>query len=67
MIFTVWTGLVCGGTGLALGIGLRDWKLALKLLGLGIITGAGIFLAVAFLMDLIGFRIGTLGRVEILQ
>lgn len=58
-IFVVWTGLVTGGTGLAVGTGLRDWKLALKLLGLGLVSGAGVFLVVAFLMDLIGFRVGT--------
>ena len=58
-VFVIWTGLVVGGTGLILGIGLKDWKLALKLLGAGFLSGGGTFLVVAFLMDLIGFRVGA--------
>jgi len=58
-VFVIWTGLVVGGTGLILGISLKDWKLALKLLGAGLLSGGGTFLAVAFLMDLIGFRVGA--------
>lgn len=59
VIFVTWTGLVTGGTGLALGLGLRDWKGALKFLGLGFLTGAGVFLLIAVLMDWAGFRVGT--------
>jgi len=59
VVFVIWTGLVVGGTGLTLGISLKDWKLALKLLGTGFLSGGGTFLAVAFLMDLIGFRVGA--------
>jgi len=58
-VFVIWTGLVVGGTGLTLGISLKDWKLALKLLGTGFLGGGGTFLVVAFLMDLIGFRVGA--------
>jgi hypothetical protein len=59
VVFVIWTGLVVGGTGLTLGISLKDWKLALKLLGAGFLSGGGTFLVVAFLMDLIGYRVGA--------
>ena len=59
VVFVIWTGLVVGGTGLTLGISLKDWKLALKLWGAGFLGGGGTFLLVAFLMDLIGFRVGA--------
>lgn len=59
VFFVPWTGLVSGGTGLAYGLGTRNWKLALKLFWIGFLTGAGSFLVVAFLMDRIGFRVGT--------
>jgi len=59
VVFVIWTGLVVGGTGLTLGISLKDWKLALELLGIGLLSGGGTFLVVAFLMDLIGFRVGA--------
>lgn len=58
-IFVLWTGLVTGGTGFFLGLGILDWKLALRLLLLGFLTGAATFLIVAFFMDLLGFRVGT--------
>ena len=58
-VFMVWTGLVVGGTGFTLGISLKNLKLALKLLGVGFLSGGGTFLVVAFLMDLIGFRVGA--------
>lgn len=58
-IFVLWTGLVTGGTGLMLGLGAIDWKLSLRLLLLGFISGAGTFLIVAFFMDIFGFRVGT--------
>ena len=57
--FVLWTGLVTGGTGLMLGLGAIDWKLALRLLLAGFISGAGMFLIVAFFMDMFGFRVGT--------
>lgn len=56
--FVLWTGLVTGGTGLFLGIGTLDWKLALRLLLSGFVSGAATFLIVAFVMDLLGFRVG---------
>jgi len=59
VVFVIWTGLVVGGTGLALGISLKDWRLALKLLVAGFLSGGGTFLVMAFLMDLIGFRVGA--------
>jgi len=58
-VFVIWTGLVVGGTGLTLGISLKDVKLTLKLLGTGFLSGGGTFLLVAVLMDLIGFRVGA--------
>jgi len=64
-LFVVWTGLVSAGGGLALGIGRKDWKLALKFLGLGFLSGAGSFLLVAYLMDLLGFRVGASGPGEL--
>lgn len=57
-IFVTWTGLVAAGSGLALGLGRKDWQLAVKLLGLGFLCGAGVFMVAAFLMDLLGFRVG---------
>jgi hypothetical protein len=58
-IFVLWTGLVTGGTGSFLGLGTLDWKLALRLLLLGFVSGATTFLIVAFFMDMFGFRVGT--------
>ena len=58
-IFVLWTGFVTGGTGLMLGLGATDWKLSLRLLLSGFISGAGTFLIVAFFMDIFGFRVGT--------
>lgn len=58
-LFAPWTGLACGISGFALGIGLKDWKLALKLLALGFITGLGIYLAIMFTMELLGFKVGS--------
>jgi hypothetical protein len=60
--FMLGTGAVTGGTGAAIGAVRKDWRLALKLLGVGFLTGAGIFLVVAFLMDLVfGYRVGAPG------
>ena len=51
------TGLACGISGFALGIGLKDWKLSLKLLALGFVTGVLIYLAIMFTMQLLGFKV----------
>ncbi len=59
VIFVTWTGIVAGGTGLALGIGLKAWRLALKMLVSGFLTGAGVFLMTAYVMDRLGFRVGV--------
>ena len=58
-LFVIWTGVVAGGTGLALGFGLKDWQLALKLFAGGFVIGALVFLIAAVGMDAIGFRVGT--------
>ena len=58
-LFAPWTGLVCGISGFALGIGLKDLKLSLKLLALGFITGLGLYLAIMFTMQLLGFKVGS--------
>jgi len=58
-IFAPWTGLVSGGTGFALGLGLKNWKLALKLFLLGFISGSGLYLAIMFVMELLGFKVGS--------
>jgi uncharacterized membrane protein YedE/YeeE len=58
-LFAPWTGLACGISGFALGIGLKDLKLALKLLVLGFLTGFGLYLAIMFTMQLLGFKVGS--------
>jgi len=58
-LFAPWTGLVCGISGFALGIGLKDLKLSLKLLVLGFITGLGLYLAIMFTMQILGFKVGS--------
>lgn len=58
-LFAPWTGLACGISGFALGFGLRNLKLALKLLVLGFITGLGLYLAIMFTMELLGFKVGS--------
>lgn len=58
-LFAPWTGLACGISGFALGIGLKDLKLALKLLALGFSTGLGLYLAIMFTMELLGFKVGS--------
>lgn len=58
-LFAPWTGLVCGLSGFALGLGCKDIKLALKLLFLGLITGLGLYLAIMFTMELLGFKVGS--------
>jgi len=59
VVFAPWTGLVCGISGFALGVGLKDWKLTLKLLVLGFVTGVLIYLAIMFTMQLLGFTVGS--------
>jgi hypothetical protein len=59
VVFVTWTGLVAGGTGLAVGLVLKQPKTALKLLGLGFVTGAVVFFLVAVVMEQIGFVVGT--------
>jgi len=58
-LFAPWTGLVCGISGFALGIGLKDWKLTLKLLVFGFVTGVLIYLTIMFTMQLLGFKVGS--------
>lgn len=58
-IFAPWTGLACGISGFALGLGLKDLRLALKLLILGFITGLGLYLAIMYTMELLGFKVGS--------
>jgi len=58
-LFAPWTGLVCGITGFALGIGLKDLKLSLKFLLLGFVTGLGLYLAIMFTMQILGFKVGS--------
>lgn len=58
-LFAPWTGLACGVSGFALGFGLKDLTLALKLLALGFITGLGLYLAIMFTMELLGFKVGS--------
>lgn len=58
-LFAPWTGIVAGLAGMGLGLGLRNLKLALKLLILGFITGLGLYLAIMFTMELLGFKVGS--------
>lgn len=59
-IFVIWTGIVTGGSGLAVGLSIRQVRLALKMLGLGFLCGMVVFLVIALWMELIGFRVGSL-------
>ena len=63
--FAPWFGLITGVSGLALGLGLRKWKLGMKMFGLGFATGFLIYLAIMFTMQLLGFTVGS-GRVVML-
>lgn len=58
-LFAPWTGLACGISGFALGLGLKDIRLALKLLALGFIVGLSLYLAIMFTMELLGFKVGS--------
>jgi len=57
--FAPWFGLITGFSGLALGLGLRKWKLGLKMFGLGFASGLIIYLAIMFTMQLLGFKVGS--------
>jgi hypothetical protein len=63
--FAPWFGLITGVSGLTLGLGLRKWKLGLKMFGLGFVSGFLIYLAIMFTMQLLGFIVGS-GRVVML-
>ena len=63
--FAPWFGLITGVSGLALGFGIRKWKLGVKMLGLGFASGLLIYLAIMFTMQLLGFEVGS-GRVVML-
>ena len=63
--FAPWLGIITGVSGLALGLGLRKWKLGLKMFGLGFVSGFFIYVAIMFSMQLLGFTVGS-GRVVML-
>lgn len=58
VIFVIWTGLVAGVSGFALGLAQKDWKLALQLLAIGFIVGALVFYIVVLIMQQFGFWVG---------
>jgi len=64
-LFAPWIGLIAGNSGLALGLGLREWRLGLKMFGLGFASGFLIYLAIMFAMQLLGFKVGS-GRAVML-
>jgi hypothetical protein len=57
--FAPWFGLVTGVSGLALGFGIRKWKLGVKMFGMGFASGFLIYLAIMFMMQLLGFEVGS--------
>jgi len=57
--FAPWFGLITGFSGLALGLGLRSWKLGLKMFGLGFASGLLIYLAIMVTVQLLGFKVGS--------
>jgi hypothetical protein len=57
--FAPWFGLITGFSGLGLGLGLRKWKLGLKMFGVGFASGFLIYLAIMFTMQLFGFKVGS--------
>ena len=59
VIFVTWTGMVTGGTGFGLGLALKDYKLAFKLLFSGLAAGAITFYSIAITMEALGYRVGT--------
>jgi hypothetical protein len=58
-LFAPWTGLVAGISGLALGLSVRDWKLGLKMFGIGVVGGFLIYLTIMLTMQLLGFEVGS--------
>jgi hypothetical protein len=58
-LFAPWFASITGISGLALGLGLRKWKLGLKMFGLGFATGFLIYLAIMYAMQLFGFTVGS--------
>jgi len=58
-LFAPWFGFVTGISGLALGLGIRKWKLGLKMFGFGFASGFLIYLAIMFTMQLLGFKVGS--------
>ena len=57
--FAPWFGIITGVSGLALGLGLRKWKLGLKMFGLGFVSGFLIYVVIMFTMQLFGFEVGS--------
>ena len=57
--FAPWLGIITGVSGLALGLGIRKWKLGLKMFGMGFATGFLIYLAIMFTLQLFGFSVGS--------
>ena len=57
--FAPWLGIITGVSGLALGFGLRKWKLGLKMFGMGFATGFLIYVVIMFTMQLLGFEVGS--------
>jgi hypothetical protein len=57
--FAPWFGLITGVSGLALGFGIRKWKLGVKMFGMGFASGFLIYLAIMFMMQLLGFEVGS--------
>lgn len=59
VVFVTWIGLVGAAAGLALGFGMKQTKLSLKLLLSGFLANSLSFATVALLMELFGYRVGT--------
>ena len=57
--FVPWTGIITGSSGFALGLGLKDNRLALRLLFVGFVTGVMTFLAAIIILGFFGFQVGT--------
>ena len=64
-LFAPWFAVITSVSGLALGLGLRKWKLGLKMFGLGFVSGLFIYLAIMVTMQLLGFKVGS-GRLVML-
>jgi len=57
--FAPWLGIITGVSGLALGLGLKKWKLGLKMFGIGFVSGFLIYLTIMFTMQLLGYEVGS--------